>query len=143
MKTILFTVSEGASIDQATNAVSIYTIVENIEPVGLPVMMQKIVITLIVVRDENDPDTISGTLSILNNETPIHDKWPASIEFNERRSARLMITINGLLIQHPGVLIFKYASDVINELFTLTVSNPKAKASHNSGEGTLSSKDTV
>ena len=76
MKTILFTVSEGASIDQATNAVSIYTIVENIEPVGLPVMMQKIVITLIVVRDENDPDTISGTLSILNNETPIHDNGP-------------------------------------------------------------------
>ena len=143
MKTILFTVSEGASIDQATNAVSIYTIVENIEPVGLPVMMQKIVITLIVVREESDPESIDGTISVLNNETPIHDKWPARIEFNGRLSARLMITINGFLVQHPGELVFKYESDIIDELFTLTVSNPKAKTSHNAGEGTLLSKDTV
>ena len=95
MKSILFVVSEGSSIDLSTNALSIFNIIDHINSAGLPLIIPKCIITLVVEREESDPEPIEGRITITNNEHEIHSA-PAQIYARGAPRTRLSITLNGL-----------------------------------------------
>ena len=113
MNVLLFSVSEGASIDQETNALSVFNILEEITPVGLPLLIQKIVVVLAVEREENETDEVEGLITIKNNDIEIHT-LSANIRFGGKRRARLRVIVNGLPIHAPGKLVFRFVASESN-----------------------------
>lgn len=126
MRSIFFVVSEGSSIDLSTNALSIFSIIENISSASLPLIIPKCIITLVVEREEIDPEPIEGRITITNNDHEIHSA-PARIYARGAPRARLSITLNGLPVHTPGKLTFKYAADDSNfeAQFSVGVSDPE------------------
>lgn len=140
MKSIFFVVSEGSSIDISTNALSIFNIIEGISSASLPLIIPKCIITLVVEREEGDPEPIEGRITITNNEHEIHST-PAQIHARGAPGARLSITINGLPVHAPGKLTFKYTVDDSNfeAQTSISVSEPKVSGEqHSEPAGSIS-----
>ena len=56
MTSLLFVVSEGASVDRNSNALSIFNMMEEINPVGLPLIIPTLVVIQVVEREDSDPE---------------------------------------------------------------------------------------
>lgn len=125
MKVLLFAVSEGASVDQETNALSVFNIIEEITSVGLPLILPKAVITLVVEQDEAGIEEVKGSIIIKNNERDVH-MLSADFQFRGAPRARLRVTISGLPVHESGELIFRYVGSdpVIDAELVIRVSEP-------------------
>lgn len=129
MNVISFLASEGASFDHDDSRLSIFKIIDQIEPVSLPLSIPKIVLTMVVTRSHDEPDTIDGILSIVNNEHHIWDeKQPGPIKFDDKLTARMIIVMNGLPVTLPGTLNFTFKSQNINETFSIKILNPPTES---------------
>ena len=124
MKIDLFTFSEGTSIDAEHRGYSIFNIVIDIVPVALPLFIPRAVLSLIVKRTENEPNVVEGKLSVFNNDDPIQEDIDVKIDFNGKLVKILRLTLNGLPVQAPGVLAFKYQSEEIHETLEVVVGEP-------------------
>ena len=123
----LFSVSEGSSIDHETNTLSIFNILDDIHPVSLPLTIPKIILTIVMAREEGEPETIDGTITVLNNQNTIGTS-PAEVDFQGAKRSRLKVVLNGVPVHAPGKLVFRYAAtgslDVDAE-HTIMVSEPR------------------
>ena len=124
MRIDLFTFSEGTAIDAEHRGYSIFNIIVDIVPAALPLFIPKAVLSLIVKRTKNEPDVVEGTLSVFNNDDPIQEDIDVKIDFDGRLVKILRLTLNGLPVQAPGVLAFKYQSEEINETLEVIVGKP-------------------
>jgi hypothetical protein len=102
-------VSESASIDKETGNVSIFNIFNNLSAPAFPVIMNKIVITVIIERD--DGDSTEGNIELIikqKNDVGFHQTVPYL--FKDTPAANLKIQINGFLVKEPGIIeiIVKY-----------------------------------
>lgn len=124
MRIALFTFSEGTAIDAEHRGYSIFNIIVDIVPAALPLFIPKAVLSLIVKRTKNEPDVVEGKLSVFNNDDPIQEDIDVKIDFDGRLVKILRLTLNGLPVQAPGVLAFKYQSEEINETLEVIVGKP-------------------
>ena len=124
MRIDLFTCSEGTSIDAEHRGYSIFNIIVEIVPAALPLFIPKAVLSLIVKRTKNEPDVVDGKLSVFNNDDPIQEDIDVRIDFNGKLVKILRLTLNGLPVQAPGVLLFKYQSEEIHETLEVIVNEP-------------------
>ena len=124
MRIDLFTFSEGTAIDAEHRGYSIFNIIVDIVPAALPLFIPKAVLSLIVKRTKNEPDVVEGKLSVFNNDDPIQEDIDVRIDFGGRLVKILRLTLNGLPVQAPGVLAFKYQSEEINETLEVIVGKP-------------------
>lgn len=120
----LFTFSEGTSMDAEQSKYSIFNIIVEIVPAGLPLLIPKAVLSLIVKRAPHEPDVVEGKLSIFNNSDPIQENMSVKLEFNGRAVKILRIFLNGIPVQAPGLLTFKYESEEVNETMEIAVTDP-------------------
>jgi hypothetical protein len=126
MTSLLFVVSEGASVDRNSNALSIFNMMEEINPVGLPLIIPTLVVIQVVEREDSDPDELRGHLTITNNERSPNG-FPSDILFHGNRRARLTVRINGLPVHEAGTLVFRYTAGAFLDCqLTLVVSEPKS-----------------
>lgn len=135
MKALLFAVSEGAAIDQETNALSVFNVIDEITSVGLPLLIPKVVITLIVECDEEVVEEVKGSIVIMNNDNEIHN-ISADIRFSGAPKARLRVTVGGLPVHESGKLIFKYlgTDPTFTAELAIKVSEPTAPSDGTSEE---------
>ena len=124
MKIELFTFSEATSMDAEQSRYSIFNIIVEIVPAGLPLLIPKSVLTLIVRRTTHEPDVVEGKLSVFNNSEPIQEDMPVKLEFNNKDVKILRIFLNGIPVQTPGLLTFKYESDEVNGTIEVSVTDP-------------------
>ena len=124
MKVDLFAFSEGTSMDAEQHRYSIFNIIVEIVPAGLPLFIQKAVLSLIVKRAKHEPDVVEGKLSVFNNDDPIQEDMPVNIEFNGKEVKILRLTLSGIPVRSPGVLTFKYESEEVNETLEVAVIEP-------------------
>ena len=130
MTVSLFVVSESSSVDRETNVLSIFNIVDHIDPVSLPLSIPGLVLTIVLIREEGEPETIDGRISIANNEDTIVT-LPSKVDFAGKRRTRLSARINGVPVRSPGTLIFKYtAVSMVDVAVTVPVSEPKPSQEH-------------
>lgn len=107
IKDILFIISEGASIDRATNQLSVFNILEDLSSPAFPLMIQKIVATIFLERNNEDETDFNANLVIKNNEQEILS-FPIPIKFSDKLKIRSIVTIGGLTVPSPGELCFNF-----------------------------------
>ena len=111
-------------MDAEQSKYSIFNIIVEIVPAGLPLLIPKAVLSLIVKRAPHEPDVVEGKLSIFNNSDPIQENMSVKLEFNGRAVKILRIFLNGIPVQAPGLLTFKYESEEVNETMEIAVTDP-------------------
>ena len=111
-------------MDAEQHRYSIFNIIVEIVPAGLPLFIQKAVLSLLVKRAKHEPDVVEGKLSVFNNDDPIQEDMPVNIEFDGKEVKILRLTLSGIPVRSPGVLTFKYESEEVNETLEVAVIEP-------------------
>ena len=101
-----FLCCEGISIDQRHNNVSIFTIIDEITPGGLPVFLQKMTVFAAFQREESEPNEVALTLNISSGGKILSNN-PVSVSFQGKLRFRFVAEIQGLVIPQVGPLIFE------------------------------------
>jgi len=103
---------ENILLDARSNSYSIFNILEMLNSVTFPFMINKIEILALFEKEENEPDAVTVEFIINNNGEEI-SKDEIEIEFSEKSRTRTLFSINGLPINNPGVLeiIIKYQNN--------------------------------
>jgi hypothetical protein len=113
-------VSESSSIDKDTGNVSIFNIFSNLSVPAFPVIMNKIVITVILERD--DEDGTEGDIElIIKQKSGIDFHQMVPYLFKDTLGANLKIQINGFVIKEPGIIEFIVKHDDITTVSTISV----------------------
>ena len=107
MRIILFTCAESAAIDQATNRVSIFHVIEEILSPVLPGAWPQMLVVAVGIREDGEPSVFNMTLrvTLTGREQPLLE-GPFMIDFQNRPRARALGQIAGLVLPGPGVLRF-------------------------------------
>jgi Family of unknown function (DUF6941) len=108
MRLLLCVVAESASIDAATNRLSIFNILEEIHSQVFPAAYPQMTIVTICARENNESNTFTLTLRITidGQEKPLLS-GPFYVDFQGRVRARSLGQIAGLLIPATGILRFE------------------------------------
>lgn len=96
-------------VDKGTNTASIFTILEQLTPEGLPTALPTIVVFSLMEREPDDPDKVKCKLTITLDDTKIGEMPELSIDFQKALRNRLMVKIDGLVVPKPGKLKFSIA----------------------------------
>lgn len=117
--------AEGIVIDQRSNNVSAFEILEQLNPPSLPIVHPKMVVLSVLERDEGDPDKVPVTIrfsiagSEIVNQIITHN-------FHDKKRSRNMFTVGGLPISQPGILeISMYRDDKKLMSYRVEVTAPK------------------
>ncbi len=106
LKFILFIASESASIDRVSNNLSVFNIIEDIAAQSFPFAIPKITVTVLLSREDTDPNDYEGTVTVLNNTQTLHS-FKIPMRFEDKLHSRLNIQLGGLPVSSPGMLSFK------------------------------------
>lgn len=130
---------ENILLDARSNSYSIFNILEMLNSVTFPFMINKIEILALFEKEENEPDEVTAEFIINNNGEEI-SKDEVEIEFSEKSRARTLFSINGLPINNPGILeiIIKYQNNELGryKIEINKIGKPEIKVeSESSGSG--------
>src|SRR5258706_5213525 len=99
-------VAQGVTIDNQTNAVSIFSMVEGVAASGFPVFMQNINFFTLLTRDAADPHEYDGLFTISMGEEELIRQL-VHLVFGDKLRNRLVIRIPGVVVTRPGQLAFR------------------------------------
>ena len=103
MKCVLAVCAESASLDKATNSVSLFNIVDAVSYLTFPHVIPKLSLVFIMQREDGDRDEEEGHVS-LDFEDQEKGKRPIRFDFEGKPRLRLIVTAEGVSINQPGVL---------------------------------------
>ncbi len=107
-KSLFMLCSEGAVIDQATNNLTVFNIIEEMAPdknIKFPFIFPRIVCILNLEKSKSDPEIISCDLKIKIDNEQINN-FDVKLDFKGKKRSRLIVTINGLNISKTGIMRF-------------------------------------
>jgi hypothetical protein len=107
MKPLICLLAKGVLVDSQENSVSIFSILEGIEPAGFPFLIQDSAAFVLWARDDEEPTIVDLTIRLRNNEKELIAA-PVRVDFQEKRTSRLVANFRGLRIEDPGVLSVSY-----------------------------------
>jgi hypothetical protein len=108
MRVILFACAESASIDAATNRLSIFHFLDEIHSPIFPAAYPGMTLIALAAREEAEPNNFSFTLKIFlsGQEQPLF-QGPFLFDFQNRLRSRALAQIAGLVVPGPGTLRFE------------------------------------
>ncbi len=110
MKLLLFTCAGSFSVDQQSNAVSVFNIVERIVAPAFPCGLPDVTLVAMVRRDDRGPDLALRLVATLGEhtliDTPFEMKFPAPFS-EDGRLARGFGRLAGLPVPGAGTLSFQ------------------------------------
>jgi hypothetical protein len=113
-------VSESSSVDKTTGNLSVFNIFNNLSILSFPVVMNKIVITVILERE--DDDEIEGNFELIINQNGVPDLHQTiPYLFKNAYGQNLKIQINGYLIKEPGKIEITVRRGDIIDVSTISV----------------------
>ena len=117
--------AEGVIVDQRTNNASVFTILEELTPQELPVVLPQFVVLAILERDEGDPEKCDCTLGLSLNDEGIFEQ-DMEVDFKGKPRVRQMVYFGGVPIAKPGTLTasLELGGEEIGE-WRITVNLPK------------------
>ncbi len=95
--------AEGVVIDQRSNNASAFEILEQLNPVSLPIVFPKLVVLSVFERDEGDPDKFPANIRVTLGESEILNQ-EVRHDFQGKKRTRHTFSIGGLPITQPGIL---------------------------------------
>lgn len=117
--------AEGVVVDQKSNNVSAFNILQQLNFNTLPVAFPKMVILSVLERDAGDSDKWNGEIRISLASSDILNQ-PLKHDFHGLPRSRSMMTIGGLPITQPGtmeVCLCEKGKKIIS--YTIEVKVPK------------------
>ena len=103
MKSVYMLCAEGVVVDRRTNNVSIFNIMEEINSVGFPLLINKLYAVSLINREANDEDTTEAHFEFkLDDKVLLNAN--TSINFQNRQKTRSVLEVSGLVIPVPGTL---------------------------------------
>lgn len=105
MTVVTAILAQSVSIDQITNRLSVFNVIEGIQADRFPVVMQELVFVAVLRREGNDPARFNTTLTVQIDETPI-GRADLIVDFEDKPNTRLVGTFQGMPITGPGRLQF-------------------------------------
>jgi hypothetical protein len=120
-------ISESNSLDKDTGNVSLFNILTNISAPAFPVVINKIVVTVILERGQSD--CLNGNVELIvkqKDEIAFNQNVPYI--FNDKSyGANLIIKINTFIIKEPGEVEFIVKCDNITMNNSITVVSAGSK----------------
>jgi hypothetical protein len=116
MRMMLFACAESAAIDQATNRLSMFHLLEEILSPVFPSVFPQITVVALSSREEAEPSifTLGLRITLSGHDQPlVHGSL--FVDFQGRPRARTLGVVSGLLVPGPGNLRFSL-SEGENEL---------------------------
>ena len=103
MKSVYMLCAEGVVVDRRTNNVSIFNMMEEINSVGFPLLINKLYAVCLINREANDEDTTEAHFEFkLDDKVLLNAN--TSINFQNRQKTRSVLEVSGLVIPVPGTL---------------------------------------
>ena len=103
MDMTLFVCCESAAIDARTNNVSVFNIMEELNAVNFPILVQRFSAVLMLSRTEDEPQNMDLHLRITLGDQELYN-GPLSVSFHQHLSTRAVADLFGLMIPAPGDL---------------------------------------
>ena len=100
-KVKLFFAAEGIAIDKQTNNITAFNVIEQLNFLNLPAVLQKLVVASLLEKGEEDPDKWPGKIKINLAGSNIIDQ-PFEHNFQGLFRTRTIMTLVGLPITEPG-----------------------------------------
>jgi hypothetical protein len=116
--------AKGVSRDAESGTISVFSIFEQITPVGLPAFIPEAAVFALWRRDAGDPPNNPMRFEIRNNETLIlGTDW--TVGFGDAPLNRSIIGLAGVVIREPGDLHFQFVhADAVVARYTIQVNAP-------------------
>jgi len=108
MKLVFAVLSQSVSLDQMTNRLSLFNLVEGIQAPHFPTVLAEIVFVAIIRREAADENRFNATLTVRIAETTI-GLADIAVDFEDKQNTRLIGTFQGLPVLKPGTLEFSLA----------------------------------
>jgi hypothetical protein len=105
MELLFLTCAESASIDQTTNRLSLFNIVEEISAAAFPGMVPSAALVMIAERESHEPDQATLQLSLLLNGQQLYSA-SLVVHFQQQMRCRVVANMNGIPLNGPGRLEF-------------------------------------
>ena len=126
IKSDLMLCAQGVVRDAQTSTISVFNIMEEITPEGLPVLVQQFMVYARLLRDiENDPSTIECNLKMAIGDKILFEHV-VNVSFQDKARNQMIINIAGLVIPIIGDLETSlwYSDNMINQ-YVVTIKEPR------------------
>jgi hypothetical protein len=117
IQTKLATFAESVVRDTETNSISIFNMIEELNASEFPVLMPKLSVFFLVERTDEERKQYDAVIDLNLDEQHI-GQASMSGDFEGKLRTRIILVIQGIVIEHPGRLTAKLTlnGDVISEL---------------------------
>jgi hypothetical protein len=112
MKTFLFVASFAAITDAQSNALSLVEIVEALEFPQLPVVLPRLSLTWVSLKETSDSEMNDCLVEILNNGEK--SEFPVRVDYKGQSRHRAIVQMHGVTLFAPGVLLIQITTRVKN-----------------------------
>lgn len=110
MESILCFAAQGIVEDKRGGAITAYNILEDITAEGFPFFIQQLAVVNVLVRDEDEPDQVEVLFRVSNGENTLIER-DLPVDFEGTRKNRVVVRINGLVVENPAPLSFEFIHD--------------------------------
>ena len=126
LKCDLMLCAQGVIRDIQTHAISVFNIIEELIPEGLPVLLQQFMVYAHLWRDiTNDPSSFECVLKIATSDKTLFEHT-INIDFQDKAKNHTIINVSGLVIPSVGALetSLMYGDDLLNS-YVIQVNEPR------------------
>jgi len=102
----LFVVSEGVSVDQLTNQLSLFSVLEEVTPPDFPFLLPSAAAVSLWMKEAGDDDRDFQCMLRVTLPDGSHREFTSNFRFRARRH-RVILKIQGLPLNEPGMLRFE------------------------------------
>ena len=103
MKSVYMLCADGIVIDRRTNNVSLFNVMEELNSVGFPLLINKLYAICLMNREAHDEDTTEARFEFkLDNKVLL--KANTNINFQQKHRTRVVLEVSGLILPVPGTL---------------------------------------
>jgi hypothetical protein len=128
MRVLLCLAARGIIRDATTNNVSVFSILEQFNAAGFPVVVPNVECLVVWQREAGDDALVPLTLKVMNNNVELASA-DVTVEFGQAQRHRTMVTFNAIVIREPGNLRFEFVrDDAVLASYSIEVAAPPAAA---------------
>lgn len=103
MRTILAVCCNGAAVDRFSNTLSLFEVIEEIQPSTYPAVLPRLIYVVLLERSKDEPSTLDAKIICdVNGKQVLEDD--VNIDFQDKLRERHVVTIHGIPVAAPGEL---------------------------------------
>lgn len=98
--------AQTATVDRATNRLSLVNVIDLLSAVSFPLYVPNIAFACVLESEGDNEGIVKGFFQILSNDVLLGAS-DVPINFTENRLARIVLNLQGIPVQKPGPLTFR------------------------------------